>query len=165
MANNVEFIDNSVQVSAALDAAILAYLHEAGGELEAQVKRGTKVSTGELKNSWEYKVNGEAKTATVGSPLERAIWNEFGTGEYAVNGDGRKGYWVFVKGSDGQRSTSPKTYTLQEAKRIVAFMRDEGLDAYYTKGMKPQHTLQTAFNSSKSTLIRRAEQILKGRME
>lgn len=163
--NNIKFQDNSVEVIAALNEAVTAYLYEAGGELEAQTKRNTKVDTGQLKNSWSYKVDESAQKVTIGSQLENAIWNEFGTGEYALNGDGRKGYWVYVKGSDGQRSTSSKSYTLQEAKRIMAYLREQGLEAYYTKGKKPQRTLHNAFNNSKSKLIRKAEQVLEARMK
>lgn len=50
----VRFSDNSAQVMEALDDAVIAYLHEAGGELEAQVKRNSRVSSGQLKNSWTY---------------------------------------------------------------------------------------------------------------
>ena len=34
---NVQFTNNSVEVRAALSAAAIAYLHEAGGELEAHI--------------------------------------------------------------------------------------------------------------------------------
>ena len=72
-----------------------AWLYEAAGELEAQVKRNTKVGTGQLKNSWTYKVDESKGEATIGSPLENAIWEEFGTGQYALHGDGRKTPWVY----------------------------------------------------------------------
>ena len=41
----IQFTDNSAQVKAALDGAIVAYLYEAAGELEAQTKRNTRVDT------------------------------------------------------------------------------------------------------------------------
>lgn len=75
---NVEFTNNSAQVRAALNDAAKAYLYEAGGELEAQVKRNTKVGSGQLKNSWTYRVDESKGECTVGSPLENAIWEEFG---------------------------------------------------------------------------------------
>lgn len=96
----LEFEDYSMQVKAALNNAIIAFLHEAAGELESQVKRNTPVDTGQLKSSWGYKVDESAQKATIGSPLENAIWNEFGTGQYALHGDGRKTPWKYqdVKG-------------------------------------------------------------------
>lgn len=138
MAGNVTFTDNTVQVQAALDAAVVAYLHEAGGELVSQTARNTKVGTGQLKNSWTYKVDESKKEATVGSPLENAIWEEFGTGEFALNGDGRKGGWYY---------------------------QDDKGEFHHTYGKKPHRALQSAFNSLKNALIRRAEEVLKGRMQ
>ena len=91
----VEFHDFSMEVKAALDDAVKAYLYEAGGELESQVKRNSRVGTGQLKNSWTYKVDEDKGICTIGSPLENAIWEEFGTGEYALHGDGRKGGWYY----------------------------------------------------------------------
>ena len=41
-------------------------------------------------------------TVAVGSDLENAIWEEFGTGEYALHGDGRKGGWVYKSKKDGK---------------------------------------------------------------
>lgn len=75
---SVQFKDNSMQVKAALDDAIIAFLHEAAGELQSQVQRNTRVDTGQLKNSWEYKIDEGKGEATVGSGLENAIWEEFG---------------------------------------------------------------------------------------
>jgi len=75
---SVQFTDNSAAVKAALDDAVKAYLHESGGELEAQVKRNSRVGTGQLKNSWGYKVDESKGECVVGSPLENAIWEEFG---------------------------------------------------------------------------------------
>ena len=164
---SVQFTDNSAQVKAALDAAVIAYLHEAGGELEAQTKRNMPSGQwfAQQKGQWAYKVDESKKEAVIGNPMEQSLWTEFGTGENAINGDGRKGYWVYVKGSGGSSSsTGGKQYTLQEAKQIVAMMRSEGLDAHYTKGQKAKRPLFNAFNSLKSALIRRAEDVLKARM-
>lgn len=96
----LEFEDYSIEVKAALNEAVIAFLHEAAGEIESQVKRNTPVDTGQLKGSWDYKVDESAQKATIGSPLENAIWNEFGTGQYALHGDGRKTPWKYqdVKG-------------------------------------------------------------------
>ena len=135
---SIQFTDNRVRVKAALNEAAIAYLHEAGGEIEAQVKRNTRVDSGQLKNSWTYKVDEEKDECVIGSPLENAIWEEFGTGEYALHGDGRKGGWFYVD--------------------------DEG-KGHHTFGKKPHRALQSAFNTLKSALIKRAEEVLKARMK
>lgn len=91
----LEFEDYSMEVKTAINNAVIAFLNEAAGEVEAQVKRNTPVDTGQLKGSWAYKVEESAKKATIGSPLENAIWNEFGTGQYALGGGGRKTPWKY----------------------------------------------------------------------
>ena len=93
MANEVKFIDNNVQVKNALKGAIEAYLADAGGEIVAVAVRNTPVDQGHLKNSWRYEIDMSENKCTIGSSLENALWNEFGTGEHALNHDGRKGGW------------------------------------------------------------------------
>lgn len=95
MANDVMFTDHSLDVISKIRENIIAGLHEAAGELTAQVQRNTRVATGQLKNSWEYVVDESEMKATVGSPLQNAIWEEFGTGIQALNGDGRKTAWRY----------------------------------------------------------------------
>lgn len=75
--------------------------------------------------------------------------------------NGRKGYWVYVEGNTTKKSTNSKSYTLDEAKRVVARLRKEGLPAYYTKGKRPKRALYNAFKTQKSAVIQRAEQVLK----
>lgn len=134
----VKFENNSIEVKSAMESAVISYLHEAAGELEAQVKRNTRVDTGQTKNAWNYAVDESKSEAVVGNPLENAVWEEFGTGEYAINGDGRKGGWYY-RDAKGQR--------------------------HFTKGKRPSRALQKAFTSLKTALIRRAEEVLKARMD
>lgn len=138
MANEVRFIDNSLQVKRALEGAIEAYLHEAGGELASQTKRNTPVDTGQLKGSWDYVVDMSKNKCTIGSSLENAIWTELGTGEFALNGDGRKGGWTY---------------------------KDAKGNWHKTKGKKPMRPLHKAFTASKSALKRRAAEVLKAKMK
>lgn len=160
---NVEFTDNSVQVIDALEDAVIAYLYEAGGELEAQTKRNTrpvKYGKQDVKNSWEYQVDEKAKETKVGSPLEASYWEELGTGEYALNHDGRKGWWVYVEGNDTPRSNQ-KYYTEAEAKEVAAYLRaEEKLDAYATKGTEANRPLYKTFTELQPALIRRAEEMV-----
>lgn len=163
MANNVEFNDNSIQVARELKEAVKRWLYEAGGELQTKIVRNSRTDMGQTKGSYRYEVDEDNGVCEVGSSLENAVWEEFGTGEYALNGDGRQGYWVYVKGQDPQSSstTQSKTYTLQEAKKVVAILRSKGLEAYYTKGKRPNRPMMKAYESSKEPLERRLEQIIR----
>lgn len=131
----VEFEDFTIQVKAALDEASLQFLEEAGGEVASQAQRNSRVATGQLKGSWASKVDTQAHSVQAGSGLENAIWEEFGTGEYAAEGNGRKGGWAYV---------------------------DDNGEVHFTRGKKPNRTLQRAFETCKSKIIKRANQIFKG---
>ena len=135
---SVEFYDFSMEVKSAIDDAVNAYLHEAGGELAGQVTQNSRRGTGQLSNSWTYKVDEENGICTVGSPLENAIWEEFGTGEYALHGDGRKGGWHY---------------------------KDEKGEWHHTYGKKPHRAFKRAFDSLKEPLKARAGEILKGNLQ
>lgn len=104
----LEFEDYSIEVKAALNNAIIAFLNEAAGELESQVKRNTPVDTGQLKGSWDYKIYEHKGEAVIGSPLENAIWNEFGTGQYALQGGGRKTPWKYQDAKGKWHTTTGK---------------------------------------------------------
>ena len=150
---SVNFKDNRIEVVAALDDAAIAFLYEAAGELQPSVKRNTAVKTGQLKNSWDYVVDESKKEATIVSPLQNAIWEEFGTGEHSIKGGGRKGYWVFVDtGGKPQAPKGGKTYTKEEAKKVVAIMRKKGLNAYYTNGKTANRPLYKAFTVSEEVI-------------
>jgi len=128
----VEFEDFSIQVKNAIEEKALKFLEEAASEVESQARRNSRVDTGQLKGSWSHIVDEFAQKATIGSPLENAIWEEFGTGEYALHGDGRKGGWVY---------------------------RDDAGDYHHTLGKKPNRTLQRAFDQKKTVIQKRANQI------
>lgn len=123
---SVKFEDNSVKVINAINEAVSNALEEVGGEMESQVKRNTKVKTGKTKASWTHKVDEHNKVVYIGSNYENAIWEEFGTGIYAQNGNGRKDV--------------PWTYQSEDGKW------------HKTKGKKPRRALQNAFNSMKNRI-------------
>lgn len=165
MAARVEFQDFSIQCKDALEEAAVQFLEEAASELESQAARNSAFSKN-LHGTWKHVVNESKMEATVGNPMELAIWMELGTGEYALEGKGRKGYWVYVKGNSSVKEANPgKARTLEEAKMAVAILREQGLEAYYTKGQKPRRMLHNAFETKKAAIIRRAEQIFKGRLK
>lgn len=136
---SIEFEDNRVRVKQALSDAGEAFLHEAAGELQARTRRNSRVDTGQTKGSYEYKIDSgsEEQTCQIGSNLENAIWEEFGTGEYALHGDGRKGGWVYV---------------------------DAKGRGHFTRGKTPNRPLHNAFTTLKGKLIRRFGEILKSKM-
>ena len=138
--SKVEFKDNTIQVESAMLACVIQALEETSGELESQVKRNTAVATGQLKNSWTHQINavenGES-TATIGSPLENAIWEEFGTGEYALHGDGRKGGWYY---------------------------EDAEGNGHFTHGKHPRRAFWNAYTTLKSKLVKHIQDVLKGGM-
>lgn len=132
---DVEFKDFTIQVKQALDDRINAALEEAAGEIESQVKRNTRVRTGKTKNSFQHKVVDSEHTAYIGSNYENAIWEEFGTGEYALEGNGRKGGWAYV---------------------------DEKGERHFTYGKKPTRAFYKAYTSLKNKIIKQIQESLKG---
>lgn len=135
---SVEFVDNKVKVLAAMNKAIEQFLEEAGGEVQAETARHSPVDTGQLKSSWDYIVDKGSQEVTIGSPIENAIWNEYGTGEYALMGDGRKGGWRY-----------------QDAKG----------QWHFTRGKQPQRTFYNAYTSKKNQIKDRAQKIIGGAMK
>ncbi len=160
----VQFEDNSMKVKAALDDAAIAFLHEAGLTMQRQAANNTRVASGDTAGAWDYAVDKGQLEVVIGNPMENAIWEELGTGEYALKGNGRKGWWVYVKGNNST-SRSQKQYTLEEAKSVAAYLRSQGLDAYYTKGKKPSRALHYAFIAKKDAIIAQAEKVLKARFK
>lgn len=168
---SVEFEDFTIRVLAAIDEKAIGFLYEQAGELTAQIKRNVpsgKDYNSQLKDSFSYQIDESKLEATIGSPLERALWNEYGTGEFSDSAKGgRKGYWVYVKGNTPADEggydyyTGGKEYTLEEAKQIVAMMRADGLDARYTKGQYPKRSMRNAYIKMKPKIIREAQKRFK----
>ena len=77
------------EVRAEFRRTAVAWLHEACGELASAVRNNQRVRTGRTRQSWRYVVDEEKLEGCVASDSENAVWEEFGTGEYALNGNGR----------------------------------------------------------------------------
>lgn len=135
MAGNIEFENFSMQVKAELNDKTIAWLYEAAGEVQAATMRNSRVDTGQTKASYDYHVDESSGEASVGSSYENAIWEEFGTGIYALNGDGRKTPWI---------------YTNRKGETV------------YTHGKRPNRPLHNAFTSLQSKLEKALENVLKG---
>lgn len=133
---SVEFEDNTMKAIEALADGLSAFMYEAGAELKSQVQRNSKSKTGATKGSYEYKViesTGKAEVQ-VGSDMENAIWEEYGTGEYALHGDGRKGGWVY---------------------------RNAKGEFYHTYGKHPRQPLTRAFQKTAPKIKRHLAEIVK----
>lgn len=119
--SNVKAVEAQLMqaADAGMEAALLA--------IEASAKSRARVGSGEMRDKVQHqsKRSGDTLSGQVGSPLEHAIYNEFGTGEFAENGAGRKGGWSY-KGPDGKWR--------------------------FTKGMTPQPFLRPAFRSNRKNI-------------
>ena len=92
---------------------------------------------------------------------ENAIWEELGTGEYALEGKGRKGGWYILIG-EGEGMISQQVV---DAYHLTVKYGKDGKKYAYTTGKKPKRMLHNAFVENKAKIIRRAESILKGRLD
>lgn len=157
--SDVIFIDNSLAVKEALGRLEEKFLTEAAALIEAQVKQNTAVDSSQTKQNWKHVVDTSKHEAIIGNPLENAVWEEFGTGDYAIKG-GRKGapWYVPVDGYSGKKKP---TYN---GKVIVVYGKN-GRAYYKTNGKKPCRALHNAFESKKSAIIRRVKQLAKEEME
>lgn len=154
--SDFKFEDNSVKILRALDEVGQQWLEDATRILHRQVVQNSRVDTGQTKSSWKKIVEGNE--GIVGSTSENAIWEEFGTGHYAVNGDGRKGAWyVPVEGYLGHKKP---TYN---GKVIVVYGKN-GQAFYKTNGKKPNRALQNAKNSTEKKIQKRLEQLIKEKL-
>lgn len=149
---SIEFKDFSIAVTTALQNAVTGCLHEAAGEIVSQAVKNSSehVRTGQTKGSWNYVIDSEKGEAKIGSPLENAVWEEYGTGEYALNGDGRTGGW-WVKVGMGANEMPPDvaaSYKWESVRKD----KDGNITFVFTRGKKPSRALQRAFDAKKKTV-------------
>lgn len=135
MSDNIKFTDNRIEIKNIIKDKCLQFLAEASSLMTSQVQKNTKVKTEKTKNSWKFEINEEKLESQIGSGEENAIWEEFGTGEWALNGDGRKTAWSYKDKVTGKW--------------------------YRTKGKKPKRALYNAYVSTKDPIISKAESVMK----
>lgn len=159
--DKVTFEDFTIKVMGNIDDRIDAVLEECVGELASQVKRNTPTGRGysvsHTKNAWDRFVDSRTHTAYVGNYYDTAIYLEFGTGEYALEHNGRKGGWWIPVGR-GKGQISEKTAKAYGFKMIEV----KGKKFAFTYGMKPRRPLWKAYNSLKDKIIKRIQESLKG---
>lgn len=146
MATNVtiELKNYLPEIKDKIDKAALEWLEEASGEIESEVKRNSAVGQAgaPTKNSWTHQVDTGKAEAVVGSPLENAIWEEYGTGEHAAEGNGRSTPWyVPVEAVTGYKKPS------YNGKVIVVYGKN-GRKYYKTNGKEPKKTFQNALDKT-----------------
>lgn len=109
-------------------------LLEIKDDIAQQASDNSPVDTGNLARSFldDSYVDITEKTAYIGSTKEYSIYQEFGTGEYAVNGNGSWGY------------------------------KDARGNWHKTIGVKPQRMLYRAIQSKKSQLPYRIKVAMEG---
>jgi hypothetical protein len=151
---SVEFENNILKVKVALDKTVEKFLVEAGTVIKSQAIKNTSSDTSHTKNVWDYVVDTSENMVTIGNPLENAIWEEYGTGEYALEGRGKQIAWyVPVELCTGKKKPS------FNGEVVVVYGKNK--KAYYkTNGKKPKRMLHNAFHTKKSALIRRANQLM-----
>ncbi|HFI0700341.1 TPA: HK97-gp10 family putative phage morphogenesis protein [Streptococcus suis] len=121
----MKFVDNSAAVKRELERAMIRGLIKAAMLVEGQAVLLVPTKTGALKKSIGYKVNESELVAYIGTNCEYAIYVEFGTGEFAENGNGRQGGWVY-RTPDGE--------------------------VHFTYGMEPQPYLRPAFRQNQKAV-------------
>lgn len=128
----VEYTDNSRQIKAGMEDAVLKALEACGLAAEGYAKELCPVDTGNLRNSITHEVKGDEKAVYIGSNTEYAAYVELGTGQYYPGG--RQDPWVY---------------------------QDEEGNWYKTSGQKPQPYLKPAITDHRDDYKRIIEDNLK----
>lgn len=161
MADFVVLTDNILKFNREMDSIVSQWLEESAGELESQTKRNTAVGLvagGKTKGNWSHYVSESEQKAVIGNTDENAIWEEFGTGEYAINGDGRKGGWYIPIG-EGEGMISQAVVDAYHFK--VVYGKD-GMRYAFTEGKKPKRAFENAKNTCELSIKQSLYMKLKG---
>lgn len=142
----VTFEDNSSEIKYRIDNITTAALEEIASEIESRATSNTRVATGNTKSKWSHRTLD--MTAIIGNTEENAIWEEYGTGEYALNGKGRKGEWYVLIGY-GKNQITPQTVERYHFKVVHG---KNGKNFAVVHGKKPTRALYKAFTQAKPTI-------------
>lgn len=126
------FKDNSMEGKERLKNAAAKWLLQACILVEGQAVLLAPVATSRLKQSIDYIVDDDELVGYVGTNVDYAIYVEFGTGEFAENGNGRKGGWMYI---------------------------DPSGEWFFTWGIEPQPYLRPAFRQTKGQIEALAKSI------
>lgn len=126
------FKDNSMEGKERLKKAAAKWLLQACILVEGQAVLLAPVATSRLKQSIDYIVDDDELVGYVVTNVDYAIYVEFGTGEFAENGNGRKGGWMY---------------------------KDPSGEWFFTWGIEPQPYLRPAFRQTKGQIEALAKSI------
>ena len=113
---NIQFTDNSKEVSDNIKAALLRWLETCGLVAEGYAKKLAPVDTGNLRDSITHMVDEQEPAAIIGTDSEYGAYVELGTGIYVEGGGGRptpwvyqdaKGNWHYTRGNKAQPFLKP----------------------------------------------------------
>lgn len=132
----IEGLDRLIAKLDNLDAGMYSKMSDACNFLETVASEKAPKGTGHLRGSIENKVErtGSEIVGTVFTNVEYAPYQEFGTGLFAVNGDGRKTPWAY-ENAKGEivytRGNRPHPFlgpALRENKEIILQFLKEGFN-------------------------------------
>lgn len=139
---DVQFIDHTDEVDAALQDAIEAALEAMGQQAVSYAKSNItaagRVDTGAMRNSLSHAVATDENAVYVGTNNEYAPFHELGTGIYLEGGGGRQTPWAY-----------------QDAKG----------EWHRTRGLRPIHFLKNAVQDHAGDLEQIAAQTIGDRMK
>lgn len=137
----ITFISNIKVCKDVIEKEANNFLREIAGEIQSQAQRNSRVDTGQLKSSWQWVLDTEEHIVYIGSGLENAIWEEFGTGIYAEDNNGAK---------SGKGRQTPWIYTDRKGNTV------------FTRGKTANHTLQRAYDMKKKNINKYAKKTFGG---
>lgn len=168
MGIEIRIEDHSEDILRALEekkeAVLEAWGQQGVSYVKNEITAAGRRDTGNLVNSFSHQVKEDEGAVYVGSPVSYAYFHEMGTGAYHDDSDGkqgRKGWWVYVPGDETHQVGNGKIYTKAEALRIMHALRNEGLDAHITQGVKPVHMVKNGIGDHVEQFKGIAETILK----
>lgn len=113
-------------------AAVKNIVNSTATRIVSKAKANVPVDTGRLRSSIHMRAFRGGLTVEVGSNLPYAVYQEKGTGIFAVEGNGRRTPWLYYY----QGNKGPRGFRL-------------------TRGNKPQPFLMPAYNSEKDNYVSR----------
>lgn len=104
-----DFENFSDERKAELDKAVNKGLLSAGLIVEAEIKAQAPVDTGALRKSIGSQLTSDdGRAVVIGTNQKYAPYVEFGTGQFAEYGNGRKTPWAYKSGNKFYRTTGSK---------------------------------------------------------
>lgn len=135
----------------AMSGASKEWLTEVASEILSQAQRNTavgRVGGGQTKASFRLgELNESEMSITVGSDSKNAVWEEYGTGDYAINGNGRKGGWYVMVG-EGSNQISE---SVVKAYGYKIYYGKDGKRFIHTYGKRPKRAFQKAIDKVEKT--------------